>query len=28
MDWRDKDYQSPNLKKAPVLNQCNGFIVC
>ena len=28
MDWRDKDYQSLAPKKAPVLNQCDGFMVC
>jgi len=28
MDWRDKDYQSPAPKKAPVPTQCDGFMVC
>jgi hypothetical protein len=28
MDWRDKDYQSPAQKKAPVQNQCDDFMVC
>ena len=28
MDWRDKDYQSLVLKKAPVPTQCYGFMVC
>jgi hypothetical protein len=28
MDWRDKDYQSPAPKKAPVQNQCDDFMMC
>ena len=28
MDWRDEDYQSSALKKAPVKDQCDGFMVC
>ena len=28
MNGRDKDYQSLAPKKAPVQNQCDGFMVC